>query len=288
MAGRGEDLGDQAKDQYEDVKDSDEVDTLQRLGRYGYVVYGVVHVVLGALAVSLAFGGSEEEASTTGAMQTLAEQPFGVVLIWAIAIGMAALVVWQLLEAVLDPDDEGAKGRVKGAGKAVAYGVIAAGAFGIALSGGGSGSGGGDSTEESMTQRLLALPLGQMLVGLVALGILAVAAYHVHKGLSRKFLSDVETADLSARSRKVVEWTGLIGYPAKGVAFGAIGVLFVLAAVRGSSEEAGGMDEALATLREGPLGTVVLVAVGLGFALFGVYCLARARTAGDFTGFAGR
>lgn len=287
MAAKGEDLGDQAREQYEDVKDSDEVDTLQRVGRYGYVVYGVVHVVLGVLAVSLAFGGSSEDASTTGAMQTLAQQPYGMVLIWAIAVGMAALVVWQLLEAALDPDDEGVKGRVKGAGKAVAYGVVAAGAFGIALSGGGGG-GGGESTEESLTQRLLALPLGQVLVGLVALGILAIAAYHVYKGLSRKFFEDVETADLSVRARQAVEWTGLIGYPAKGVAFGAIGVLFALAAIRGSSEEAGGMDEALATLREGPLGTVVIVAVGVGFALFGVYCLARARSAGDFTGFAGR
>ncbi len=286
MAGRGKDLGDQTKDQYEDVKDSDEVDTLQRVGRYGYVVYGVVHIVLGVLAVSLAFGGSGEDASTTGAMQTLAEQPYGIVLIWAIAVGMAALVLWQLLEAVLDPDDEGAKGRVKGAGKAVAYGVIAAGAFSIALSGGGGGGGG--STEESLTQRLLALPLGQVLVGAVAVGILVVAAYHVHKGLSRKFFEDVETADLSARGRAIVEWTGLIGYPAKGVAFGAIGVLFMLAAIRGSSEEAGGMDEGLATLREGPFGTVVITAVGIGFALFGVYCLARARSAGDFTGFAGR
>lgn len=286
MAGRREDLGDQAKDQYEDVKDSDEVDTLQRVGRYGYVVYGVVHIVLGLLAVSLAFGGSGEDASTTGAMQTLADQPFGMVLIWAIAVGMAALVVWQLLEAVLDPDDEGAKGRVKGAGKAVAYGVVAAGAFGIALSGGGGEEGG--STEESLTQRLLALPLGQVLVGAVAVGILVVAAYHVHKGLSKKFFEDVETADLSPKARSVVKWTGLIGYPAKGVAFGAIGVLFMLAAIRGSSEEAGGMDEGLATLREGPFGTVVIIGVGIGFALFGVYCLARARSAGDLTGFAGR
>ncbi|WP_380164904.1 DUF1206 domain-containing protein [Jannaschia sp. R86511] len=287
MAADGKDLQDQAKDVHDDVKDSEEVDTLQRVGRYGYVVYGVVHLVLGALAVSLAFGGSSENASTTGAMETLAQQPFGIVLIWAIAVGMAALVLWQLLEAVLDPDDEGAKGRVKGAGKAVAYGVVAAGAFGVAMSGGGGGGGGG-SAEESLTQRLLALPLGQVLVGAVAVGILVVAGYHVHKGLSRKFFEDVETADLSARGRRIVEWSGLVGYPAKGVAFGAIGVLFALAALRGSSEEAGGMDEGLATLREGPFGTVVIVAVGLGFALFGVYCLARARSAGDFTGFAGR
>jgi hypothetical protein len=278
---------DDARDLHDDVKHSDEVDTVQRLGRYGYVVYGAVHIVLGFLAASLAFGGSSEEASTSGAMQTLADQPFGLALIWAIAVGMALLVLWQGIEAVLDPDDEGTKGRLKAAGKAIGYGVVAAVAFRFALSGG-SGGGGGGSSEESLTARLLQLPLGRVLVGAVAVGILAVAGYHVYKGLSRKFMADVETADLSARGRTIVEWTGLIGYPAKGVAYGAIGVLFLLAAVSADSEDAGGLDEGLAALRDAPGGPVIIVVVGAGFALFGVYCLARARSAGDFTGFAGR
>jgi hypothetical protein len=282
----GANLQRQAKDIHDDVKDSDEVDTLQRVGRYGYVVYGIVHIVLGFLAVGLASGGSSEQASTDGALSALAAQPFGMALIWFIAVGMVALVLWQGIEAVLDPDDEGTKGRLKAAGKAVGYGVIAAAALRFALSGGGGGGGG--NSEESLTARLLGFPFGQVLVGLVALGILAVAAYHVHKGLTRKFFRDVETADLSARARKVVEYSGLVGYPAKGVAFGAIGVLFMLAAIRGSSEQAGGLDEGLASLRDAPGGTVIIVLVGVGFALFGVYCLARARAAGDLTGFAGR
>ena len=139
-----------------------------------------------------------------------------------------------------------------------------------------------------LTARLLALPFGRVLVGAVAVGILVVAGYHVYKGLSRKFFADVETRDLSRTQRRVVEWSGLIGYPAKGVAYGAIGVLFLLAAISADSEDAGGLDEGLAALRSAPFGSVVIVAVGLGFALFGLYCLARARTAGDFTGFAGR
>lgn len=277
-------LSNQAKDLHADVKNSEHVDTLQRLGRYGYVVYGVVHLVLGFLAASLAFGGSSEDASASGAMQKLAEQPFGLVLIWLVAIGMALLVLWQAVEAVFDPDDDGTKGRLKAAGRAVGYGLIAAVAFRFALSGG-SGGGGGGNSEETLTARLLQLPLGRVLVGAVAVAILVVAGYHVHKGLSRKFLRDVRTADLSARGRKIVEWTGLVGYPAKGVAYGAIGVLFLLAAIRADSEEAGGLDEGLAALRDAPGGPVIIFLVGVGFALFGVYCLARARSAGDFTGF---
>lgn len=274
---------DRADDLHDRASESDEVDTMQRLGRYGYVVYGAVHIVLGFLVTSLAFGGNSEDASTSGALQTLAEQPFGLVLVWAIALGMAALVLWQGLEAALDPDDEGTSGRLKAAGKAVAYGVVAAAAVRLAVSGGGGGG-----SEESMTSRLLALPLGRVLVGAVAVGILVIAGYHVYKGVTGKFLEDVETADLSASQRRVVLWTGRIGYPAKGVAYGAIGVLFLVATFTADSEDAGGLDDGLAALQDAPFGGVVIVAVGLGFAMFGVYCLARARSAGDLTGYAGR
>lgn len=276
---------DDAREQYEDVKDSDEVDTLQRVGRYGYVVYGVFHVALAVLAVRLAFpgGGGGGEASTSGAMRSLAQQPFGQVIIWVVAVGLSLLVLWQLLEAVLDPDDDGAKGRAKAAGKTVGYGIVAFAAWRLAL---GSSSGGG-SGEETLTARLLALPLGRVLVAAVALGILAVAGYHVYKGLTRKYMEDVETLDLSSRQRSVVDWSGRIGYPAKGVAYGTIGVLFLLAALRGSSEQAGGLDEGLSTLRDAPFGPYLIAAIGVGFGLFGVYCLARARSAGDVTGFSG-
>lgn len=281
---RGNDLGDQAKDVHDDVKDSDEVDALQRLGRYGYVVYGVFHIALAVLFVQLAFGGGGgEEATTSGALRSLAQQPFGQVIIWVIAIGLTLLVLWQAVEALLDPDDDGAKGRLKAAGKTVGYGIVAFAAWQLALNSGG----GGGSNEETLTARLLQLPAGRLLVGAVGVGILAIAAYHVYKGLSRKYMEDVETLDLSRRARDVVDWSGRIGYPAKGVAYGTVGVLFVLAALRSSSEQAGGLDQGVATLREAPFGSYLIAAVGIGFGLFGVYCLARARSAGDATGFAG-
>ncbi len=270
-----------AHDEIEDAKDSDEVDVLQRVGRYGYAVYGLLHFVFAVLFWNLAFGGGSSEASTDGAMQTLAQQPFGQVVLWVVAIGLTLLSLWQLLEAVLDPDDDGAKGRLKAAGKTVGYGAFAVPAWRFAL---GLGGGGGTG-EETLTARLLQLPLGRVLVGLVAIGILAVAGYHVYKGVSRTYMKDVETLDLPHRARQVIDWSGRIGYPAKGVAYGTIGVLFLLAALRSSSETAGGLDQGLGTLLQAPFGPYLIAAIGIGFALFGVYCVARARSAGDAVGF---
>ena len=72
---------------------------------------------------------------------------------------------------------------------------------------------------------------------------------------------------------------GTVGYCAKGVALGIIGVLFIWAAISYDPEKAGGMDAALSTLRDQPFGTVLLVIMALGFAGFGVYCFVWARNA---------
>lgn len=253
--------------------EEESTDFVQGLGRLGYAVYGLVHFLLGWVAVQLGLGSSSEEASTSGALRTLAQQPFGMVLLWVVVVGMALLVLWQAMEAAIDPDSQGAKARVKAAGRAVAYGVVAYLAFRVV-----SGSGGGGNNEETLTARLLQLPAGRVLVGLVGVGVLAVAGYHVHKGVKRKYLENLDLSKLSARQRQVVDWSGRVGYPAKGVAYGIVGVLFLVAAWTSDSDDAGGLDEALNTLRDQPFGTVLLILVGLGIGLFGVFCLARAKS----------
>ena len=77
--------------------------------RAGLVAYGVVHLLVGWLALQLAFGEKEDSASNSGALHYLAQQPMGGVLVWLIAIGMFLLVLWRLLEFAFgyrdEPDD---------------------------------------------------------------------------------------------------------------------------------------------------------------------------------------
>ncbi len=68
--------------------------TAHRIGRLGYLTYGVVQLVIAALVLQVAWGRSGAEASTSGAIQTLAGQPLGLVLVWVVAVGIALLAAW--------------------------------------------------------------------------------------------------------------------------------------------------------------------------------------------------
>ena len=56
-----------------------------------------------------------------------------------------------------------------------------------------------------------------------------------------------------------------------------VGLLFVAAALARDKDEAGGLDQALQTLKQQLAGPVLLTVVGVGFAAYGLYCFARAR-----------
>ena len=90
---------DRAQDAGRQANDSDWIDWVARVG---LVAYGVVYLMIGWLSIQLAFGEREGDPSSSGAMQELAGQPFGGVLIWVISIGMFLLVLWQGLEALED------------------------------------------------------------------------------------------------------------------------------------------------------------------------------------------
>jgi hypothetical protein len=93
----------------------------------------------------------------------------------------------------------------------------------------------------------------------------------------RTFRKDLEMP--SGTAGRVVGVLGVVGYVAKGIAVGVVGVLFVVAALTLDPGRASGLDGALKALSALPAGAVLLTAVGAGLAAFGVYTFARARYA---------
>lgn len=260
----------EAKDGARKAKDSESFAWLVRLG---LVAYGVVHLLIGWLAIQLALGDSEGSADKGGALQQLTETPLGSPLLWVLVLGFVALVIWQLAEAAIGHEDEDDATKRTGkralsVAKAVIYGFLAVSSAKIAT--GGSG-GGGNSSEETMTAKLMDAPLGQGLVGLVGVAILGLGIGLVWYGWEEKF-----TKHLSGSGQTIV-LLGKIGYIAKGIAFSVLGVLFVIAAVEHDPKKGGGLDDALKTMLDQPYGPVLVVAVGLGIAAYGLYCFARAR-----------
>ncbi|MBM7504349.1 DUF1206 domain-containing protein [Agromyces aurantiacus] len=249
---------------------------LETLARIGFVVLGIVHIVIGAIAISVAQGAGGE-ADQSGAMGQVASWPFGVVLLWVIAIGLFALGVWQVAEAFLVRESDTKKKwgyRVKYVGTAIAYISIGVTALVYAL----GGRSNPDQSSETLSAKLLAAPGGVFLLVLIGLIILGVGVAFVYRGATQAFEKRLLLPG-NEPARKGIVTFGTVGYIAKGVAVAIVGVLFVIAAVTSDPKQAGGLDAALKSLAGLPFGVFILWLIGAGLIVYGIFCFARARYA---------
>jgi hypothetical protein len=250
---------------------------LERTVRVGLAAYGIVHLLVAWLALQLAFGQQSATANQQGALHALARQQFGTPLLWIVAIGLFALALWQVTEALWGHTrEDGGKRvmkRVGSAGKVVIYATIGYSALKIAV---GAGS---RSHSQAMTARLMDAPFGRLLVGAVGAVIIVVAVLLAKRGWTASFTKDLQADATSGRSGSVIQRLGQAGYLAKGVAFAVLGALFIWAAWTYDAAKAGGLDAALSTLLRAGVGPWLLVVVALGIGCFGLYCFAWSRYA---------
>ena len=250
-------------------------DALDHVARVGLIAYGVVHLVIGVLAVRLAFGDSSGAPSSSGAMQELAQQPFGKFLVWAVAVGMFLLALWQGLEGALGHRSENGADKVRkkatSIAKAVVYIVIGISAVKVAIGSGSSGN------TDSTTAKIMNLPAGQVLVGIVGLVIAGIGGFFLYSAWTERFMKKVDGQGSRGDSGTAYKYLGKAGYAAKGIAFLIVGGLFGYAAVIHESEASGGIDVALREVLDQPFGPILLSLMGLGFGAYGLFCFVQAR-----------
>lgn len=255
---------------------ADASETFDWAVRLGLVSYGVVHLLLAWLIGSLAFGESNGSATKDGALSQVKEQPWGTALLWVMAFGFVALVVWQLVEAAAGHrGSDGAKRAFKRSTSIVKAGIYAFFAFG-AWKVGAQGSSGKDGTEPFVA-KILGLPAGQWIVGLGGLAIAVWAISMMRSGITKKFTehlsAEAHTSDLSDAYKRI----GTVGYVGKGVALLALAALILWAAATSDPEKSGGLDEAMRTILAQSYGSYVLMLIAVGLACYGLFCFARAR-----------
>ena len=73
--------------------------TVRVLARVGLASIGILHILIGGLALAVAFG-SGGNADQSGALQALVAVPGGLFAVWLIIVGLIALALWQILVAV--------------------------------------------------------------------------------------------------------------------------------------------------------------------------------------------
>ncbi|CAN5266811.1 DUF1206 domain-containing protein [soil metagenome] len=249
----------------------------RRLARSGFAANGLLHLVIGALAISLAFGDSSERlVDQSGIFGLLAATIVGRVLLWAAVAGFGALGLWQISRGVvLEGSNFGRTWgpRIRESFKGLAYLALGGTALIFALGGSTSSSAG----VRSLTSSLLGSPIGVLLLLAIGCSFFGAGVGFIAIGIRRGFRKLLRMP--RGRSRLLVLILGASGYIAKGIALVLVGLVSLAATVSGVPEDSFGLDAALRALATLPFGTVFLAIVGFGLELYGVFLIARAKLA---------
>ncbi|MDR6978901.1 hypothetical protein J2X68_005635 [Streptomyces sp. 3330] len=244
----------------------------------GLTARGVIYLLVGLLALQIAFGDGHQQADRQGALAEISEKPFGAVLLWALGIGLVGMALWRLSEVVfggVGAEGRSAKKRLLASVRCVFYSFVAYSVLAFAA---GSGSGGGgDEQSRDVTARALELPAGQWIVGAGGAGIIVAGLWIGARAVMRSYRKKMRLGEMSPRMRRLVDITGVGGGAARGVVFAAAGVFAVRAAVEYRPNEAKGIDDTLRSFAGTPAGPGLLACVAAGLVLFGLFSFAMAR-----------
>jgi hypothetical protein len=254
-----------------------------RLGRAGWFAKGVIYLVAGVLALLVAARASgwsraattaDQEASPTGALETIAEMSGGPLLMWVLALGMLIYAAWRVVSALL-PGGTGGMAWITRAGyvvSAVIYSTFAATA--ISLTQSKPSNPDGNSKVTSMSDSIMTHTGGRLLIGVVGAIAIGAGLYRLVKGVHRDVSDELDLSELSPRRREWTKRLGAVGEIGRGVGIGLIGFFLVRAAITYDASEATGLDGALRRLATQSWGLVVVFIIGAGFAAYGAFCLA--------------
>lgn len=253
---------------------------METLARFGYVAKGFVYGAIGILALLTAFSLGGETTDTTGALQAIAAQPFGQILLALIALGLIGYVLWRFIQAINDPRDKGtdAQGIFTRLGyvfSGISYAGVAANAALLAMGSGNGGSGG--SSKQDWTATVMQQPFGRWLVGVAGAVTIGIGFWRLYQAYKVKFRKKLNLNELSIQQKDWLVNVSRFGIGARGVVFVMIGFFVLQAAHQYDPEKVKGLDGALLTLVQQPFGKALLALMALGLISYAVYLLLQAR-----------
>jgi hypothetical protein len=256
---------------------------LEKPGRVGWFAKGVVYVLIGALAVPIAVGGSpspDNRASRTGAIGIIAENSLGGVLLVLIAMGLVVYSLWRVTTAIMPGDASDPVVWARRVGylmSASAYAFLAWSAVSFLTSDPGDQESGGMSTLEKVTRTLMGSTGGRLVLGVGGLGGLIVAGFHGHRALTRKFMDDIDMSSASEGEQALITGLGAAGWIGRAMAIALLSFFVIEAAWTASPTEARGLDEALRDTAHMWWGAVLVLVAGVTLAAYGSFAIISAR-----------
>ncbi|WP_335870850.1 DUF1206 domain-containing protein [Bacillus sp. 2205SS5-2] len=248
--------------------------------RTGYMAKGLVYILIGILALMAAVGVGGKTTNSTGALSSIANEPYGEILLWIIGIGFVGLIMWRIIQVAMDPDHEGIDTksifrRVFFAFNGIVYGILAYKAFSLALN---AGESSGDSnSKQTLSAKLLSEPFGQWIIGMIGLIMIGYAIYEMYKAYQEKYLKKFKQNEMDEKEYEFSRKSGKIGFFARGIVLLIMGYFIMVTAVTANSENTKGLDGALSKIAQQPYGQWMLGVVALGLTLYGVFQILKGK-----------
>lgn len=247
----------------------DKSENFKYLVRLGYFSRAILYAMLGLIALT---GASAIREGTDGLFRAIEDFPAGLIILWTMVVGLAFYGLFRLCSLLFDIENNGsdAKGwakRIGHAGSALGHAALAWTAYQLAVGRDGSTDDGG---MKETAAGLLSANFGGLGLGLLGLIFFIVAAYQFKKGLTGEFMARIDPS-----APGITRLLGAVGFCARGVVYGIIGVSLVQAGfLSGGTEDIRSLGDALAELAgQGGL----LNATAIGLLVFGLFSLILAR-----------
>lgn len=251
---------------------------MDRLTRLGYAVKGLLYVGIGLISIAGALGKSSTPADQLGAIGEFRKLPAAEPVLWLILIGLASYSLWGVIRAVLDPFHKGTdmEGLLTRGGYLVSAATYASFVVPTYQMLNGIRHKSSTSGTVEMVSKVMSMPMGRWLIGIVGLAAIAAGIYQIYSAIKMDFDQRFKPYAMSADQLRIAKQMGRFGTAARGLVFSLTGFFLVLAAYRSSPGSARGFDGALDYLAKQPYGIYLLVFVALGLIAFGVYSLMSA------------
>ena len=235
-------------------------------------------MVVGILALQVAYEGSQQSMDSRGAIAAIGGQPFGQFLLWFTGVGLFAYALWQFAKAALDPDNEG--GGIQGIAKRGAFavsGIVHTGLAWVAVQSalGAAASSGGNAADD-WTALAMQQPLGRWLVALAGIAIGIGAITQAYAAYSASFM-DRMNGSMSSTSEKWMRRAGRAGYAVRCIVFLTIAYFLTHAALTYDAEQAVGLHGALRELLQQSYGSILLALAAAGLFFFGAFTAMEAK-----------